>query len=225
MNANGETIFVAAATRRLAVRLRPDLEIVRERLDGHTWWMVKDPVAERYFRFREEEAAVMELLDGQTSLADIRARFQQRFTPRTISEAQIHAFVGALHQSGLVLTDRAGQGQQLLDRHMAQRRRQRLAALTNVLAIRFRGFDPDGLLDWLYPGIRWMFTRGFAAVAIGLVVAALLLVAINFDRFWTRLPALDEFFQARSLLWMAVALGFSKVLHELGHAFTCKHYG
>lgn len=225
MNAQGDSIFVAAATRRLAVRLRPDLEIVRERSDGHTWWMVKDPVAARYFRFREEEAAVMELLDGQTSLADIRARFEERFTPRTISETQIHSFVGALHQSGLVLTDRSGQGQQLLERHQAQRRRQRLAALTNVLAIRFRGFDPDGLLNWMYPCIRWMFTRWFAALAVALVVAALLLVAINFDRFWARLPALDEFFQARSLLWMAAALGFSKVLHELGHALTCKHFG
>jgi putative peptide zinc metalloprotease protein len=63
-----------------------------------------------------------------------------------------------LHRSGLLLADAAGQGVQLA-RRAAQRQQQlALAKLGNLLAIRFRGIDPDRWLSWLDGWCGWIFS-------------------------------------------------------------------
>ena len=56
-----------------------------------------------------------------------------------------------LHRSGLVIAAVGGQGKQLLKRRRERRRKEFLGALANVLCIRFKGFDPERFLNWLYP--------------------------------------------------------------------------
>ena len=64
------------------------------------------------------------------------------------------------------------------------------------------------------------------ALVCGLVVAAaLVLVAVHFDTLKSRLPEFRAFFGAGNLFWLAVAIGSVKVLHELGHALTCRRFG
>ena len=40
-------------------------------------------------------------------------------------------------------------------------------------------------------------------------------------------PGMDgaALFDARNLPWLLLSIGVVKVLHELGHAFACKHFG
>ena len=94
------------------------------------------------------------MLDGQISLGQLKRRFEEVFAPLQITVEQLHAFLGRLHGLGLLLADAFGQGEQLLQRLAASQRRNRIAALGNVLAIRLPGVDPDPLLRWLYPKCR-----------------------------------------------------------------------
>jgi putative peptide zinc metalloprotease protein len=58
-----------------------------------------------------------------------------------------------------------------------------------------------------------------------LACGALLLVATQFDQFRAKLPAFHDFFASHNWLWLALALGFTKVLHEFGHGLACKRLG
>ena len=102
--------------RPLALRRRPDLTILPQEYGRHRYWLVKDPVSLQYFHLRDEEHAILEMLDGQTGLAAIKARFEKRFAPYRLPVDTIHAFLGRLHQCGLLLSDAPGQGEQLLKR-------------------------------------------------------------------------------------------------------------
>ena len=42
---------------------------------GRPQWSIKDPLALRYFQLREEEYFILRMLDGQTSIDEIQARF------------------------------------------------------------------------------------------------------------------------------------------------------
>ena len=64
-----------------------------------------------------------------------------------------------LHQSGLVIAGVPGQGKQLLKRRWERKQKEFMAALSNVLAIRFKGIDPERLLNWLYPKVGWFFSQ------------------------------------------------------------------
>lgn len=115
MNAQ-ETSLSAA----LAVRFRPDLSVDGQWFGGRRYWIVKDPVSLRYFKFREEEYAVIRLLDGKKGLEEIRSRFEQQHAPRRITLGRLQSFLINLGRNGLLLSDAPDQAQQLLARRQLQ---------------------------------------------------------------------------------------------------------
>ncbi|MCS7465291.1 hypothetical protein NZK35_01225 [Stieleria sp. ICT_E10.1] len=214
----------SAGVGRLKLRKRPDLEVYPQRRRGDHVWVIKDPLALRYFQFREEEFAILGWLDGRSSLEQIKQRFEQRFAPRRMTNQRLHWFVANLHRNGLVLSDAPGQGEPLRTRHDQQRRASWMNAFSNPLAIRFRGFDPDCLLNWLYPKLRWIFSPWCGAACGLLVVTAVALLVTQEGSLTRRLPEMNALLSPRNLLALAVAMALIKLLHEIGHALTCKHY-
>jgi putative peptide zinc metalloprotease protein len=217
--------LVSSSARKLPIRRRPDLIARRQRYHGRIYWVVKDPVGLHYFRFQEEEYAILQMLDGETSLDEIKEQFEERFPPQKITVEEIQQFLGMLHRSGLILAGVQGQGTQLLKRRKERRKKELLGSLANVLCIRFKGIDPERLLTWLYPKVRFFFTRTALAACIVLALAALLLVAVQFQTFRSKLPEFHQFFSPSNAFLLALTLGLTKVLHEFGHGLSCKHFG
>jgi putative peptide zinc metalloprotease protein len=217
--------LVASSSRPLGLRMRADLTARRHRYQGRSYWVVKDPVGLRYFRFQEEEFAVLNMMREGASLNSIKEKFEKQFAPHKITLLDLQHFVGTLHRSGLVVSDAPGQGKQLKKRADERAWKEFLGKLSNVLSIRFKGIDPDKLLNFLYRYTRWMFTTT-AAIGFGLVaLAALTLIAVQFDVFRSRLPAFDQFFGPTNWGYLIVVLAVTKILHEFGHGLLCKHFG
>jgi len=217
--------LVSSSARPMRVRRRPDLSARKQVYLGKTYWVVKEPVGLNYFRFQEEEYAILQMLDGQTSLDEIKERFEAEFPPQKVTLDELQNFLGMLHRSGLVIADLPGQGQQLAQRRGERRRREILSSLGNILCLRFKGIDPERILNWLYPKLRWCFSPWCLAVCALLLVGALLLVSAQFAVFRSRLPAFHDFFNFYNALWLAGTLAATKILHEFGHGLTCKHFG
>ena len=217
--------IVSSSSRRLAIRVRPDLKARRQRYQGRVYWVVKDPVGLQYFRFEEEEFAILQMLDGESSLEEIAERFEAEFPPQTIRAEELQNFIGMLHRSGLVLADSMGQGVQLKKRGDERRRKELLASVSNILSIRFKGFDPENLLNAMYPWVRWFFSPFATFLCCFLALSALTLVAVQFDVFQSKLPSFQSFFDAQNWLLIAAVLGTTKVIHEFGHGMSCKHFG
>ncbi len=211
--------------RPLRVRRRPDLTIVPQEYGRHRYWLVKDPVSLQYFHLRDEEHAILEMLDGQTGLAAIKTRFEKRFAPLRLPLERIHAFVGRLHDCGLVLSDAPGQGERLLERADAGRQQRRLAAWANVLAIRFRGIDPQSLLKGLANRFGWLFSPASLMLVIVLVAVAAGAVAVHSPGLAAMQTEVREMIYPGNLIWLAAVLAAAKIMHELGHAVTCIRFG
>ncbi len=217
--------LTSVATRPLQLRLRPDLRIERSRHLGREQVVIKDPIGLKYFRFEREEFALLQRLDGRSSLEDIQRDFQVKFRPQTVSTDAIYGLVCRAHSDALVVSDAPGQGEQLQNRHLSRRRQGRREALTNVLCIRFRGVDPGRLLDWLTRRAGWIFSPPAVATCLAMAIVALLIVAVEFATFRTRLPEFQAFFAAENWIWFALTLAVTKILHELGHGVACKRFG
>src|SRR5688572_26135227 len=119
--------IVPSASRTLALRARHDLVARRHFYQGKAWWVVKDPLALAYFRFQDEEYALLRMLDGPVSLAEMQERFERQFPPQKIAVEEIEQFLGSLHKSGLVLSGATGQGHELVRRRAERVRRERLS--------------------------------------------------------------------------------------------------
>ena len=217
--------LVSSSARALPMRMRPDLTARQQRYLGQLYWVVKEPVGLNYFRFQEEEYAIMQMLDGQTSLDEIKVQFENRFPPEKVTVEELGNFVGMLHRNGLVVSDVAGQGEQLLKRRTKRKWQKVASAFTNILAIRTKGIDPERLLNWLYPKVRFMFSLPARIICAVLAIAALTLVMVQFDTFHNKLPTFHQFFEAKNWIYMGMVLAITKIIHEFGHGLTCKHFG
>ena len=195
--------LLSSSARALSLRRRPDLIARRQHYLGRSYWIVKDPVGLNYFRFQEEEYALLNWLDGNVSLDELKDRFENEYPPQKITLEELQQFLGMLHRSGLAIASVGGQGKQLLKRRRERRWKEFTGSLANVLCIRFKGFDPERFLNWLYPWVRWFYSPAAVAGCILLGLSALTLVAVQFQVFTSRLPAFHDVLQLRE---RAVAL-------------------
>jgi len=215
------------AERRKQVRLkvRPDLDRVEQRYEGKRFYVVKDPVCLKYYRFNQQEYFVFQLFDGTHSMEDVRTKFEDEFRPHRLEFQDLEAFARQLVTAGLVQHEQTGTGKHLFQRRAKQRRMQRFAALSNILYYKIPVFDPDRLLTWMFKGLAWIFTPWFFFATVGLMLAAVVQVVLHFQTFHDKLPAYEEFFAYRTVLYMWISLGIVKVIHEFGHGLSCKAYG
>jgi putative peptide zinc metalloprotease protein len=215
----------ASTDQRLDLRGRPDLISKPIEFRGTRYWSVKDPLSLRYYQLCDEELFLLEQADGRRSFAELKHLFEDRFSPRKIDSSELHAFLGTLHREGLLTSQSAGQGGPLLERHERIQRQERLQAITNLLAIRFRGLDPEPMLRWLYPKVRWLFSTPAIFIGLLAILGAVLSLGVYAEAFVSRLPRLETFLSVENVIVLAAVLAVCKVLHELGHALTCKHFG
>ncbi|GHT25302.1 hypothetical protein FACS189419_10140 [Planctomycetales bacterium] len=168
--------LVSSSARKLPVKMRPDLTVKRQFYLGRSYWTVKEPIGSKFIRFQDEEYALLKKFDGKHSLDDIKQEFENEYPPQKISLEEIHRLIGQFHQTGLVVTSAPNQGIELLKRRKKRFRRELLQKCSNILAIKFKGFEPDRLLDFLYPFFSWCFHPLTVFLSIGLGIAALPLV-------------------------------------------------
>ena len=184
--------------RPLRLKARTDLQVEWQTYQGRESVVIKDPITLRYFRFEPEEYSILHSLDGQMSAADIKEKFEQQFSPQRLTFSELQQFVGMMHRNGLLISDSPGQGVELHKRKLKHDSQQKKSFWMSLMAIRFRGFDPDQLLTKLDRIAGWLFSGPAIAIAAMMVLMAAALVFTNFETFATKLPTFREFFAGKN---------------------------
>ncbi len=213
--------------RRKQVRptLRRDLRIVPQQHEGRRCYVVKDPVTLQYYRFQEAEHFILRHLDGGHTVDDIQREFERQFRPRRLRLDEVETFARELVNGGLAGVDRETATDNLLRHRRRRQRRERLTWWSNPLCIQFPLCDPDRFLSAMLRRLPGLVSGTCFLAGLGLVLAALALVATHFEAFCARLPGQQEFFTLENIGYFWLALGMAKVCHELGHGLTCKAFG
>ena len=220
-----QSSLVSSSSRPLAVRMRVDLEFVRQTWQGRDYWIVKDPLTLRFFRFEEEEYFILRMLDGQNSADDITRAFAEKFSPQKLVNRELFQFIGSLYRGSLLVSDAPGQATALRKRSEKIRKQELRGKFTNILALRLRGFDPDRLLNLLTRYFGWLFSVPAALLACLLVLSAVGLIFTHFEQFQNKLPGFQDFFSGQNWFILGITLACTKVIHELGHGIACKRFG
>jgi putative peptide zinc metalloprotease protein len=187
--------------------------------------VVTDPVSAEAFHLTAEEFMLLEALREPASLRMLQRRLESQFAPRRASITQLQQFVNRLYEQGLLLGENPGQGAELLKRDRERRRLERRMSWLNLLSIRLGGIDAGPVIDRLYAALRWLLTPVALFTAAALVALAAFLILGNATELAARLPSIRELTRPALLpIWIAAVIGV-KMLHELGHALACRHFG
>jgi putative peptide zinc metalloprotease protein len=206
------------------LRRRPDLGITAQKYEGKSYFVVKDPVSLRYYRFKEQEHFILQYLDGNHTLDQTQKDFENRFRPERLTLEDLEQFGQQLLQAGLVQNEAPQSGKLLFDNRQKRRRMELLGTFTNILYIKIPVFDPEKLLNVMLPWLWWMFTMTFLFASVVFMVSAITLVLTHFETFYSKLPDYQEFFNFKSVFYLWIALGVVKVIHEFGHGLSCKSF-
>jgi putative peptide zinc metalloprotease protein len=213
------------AAEHLRIKLRPDLIVQPQFYEGMTHYVIKDPIALKYFRFKIEEYFLLQQLDGKNTLQDVKRAFERKYRPQTISIEDLTRFTAQLHEAGLALIDSPEQAKVLIRRRRKNRWKKLWQFLANILYIKIPVIDPEKLLTGMYPYFRWIFTPYFVTFSVGMMLAALTLVISQWTTFSARLPDFQSFFNWRTIVYFWCSLAIIKIIHEFGHGLTAKHFG
>jgi len=211
--------------KQVKLRVRGDLSIEPQKYEGRTYYVVKDPVSLRYYRFKEHEHFLLRMMDGGHTLDEAQKKFELRFRPDRLTLEDLEQFGQQLLTAGLAQNESPQAGKQLFDRRKKRRRMELLQTFTNILYIKIPIFDPEKLLIRMLKYTRWIFTISFLLFSAGVMLGAILLVLTHFQTFRDRLPSYQEFFSFKTIIYMWAALGVVKVIHEFGHGLSCKVFG
>ena len=207
------------------VRLRPDLVIDAHRYEGRTYFIIKDPVSLRYYRLKEHEHFLLGFMDGHKTLNDAQKAYEKHYRPDRLRLEDLEAFAQQLVRAGLAQNESPAAGQLLYDRRAKRKRTELIQKFTNLLYIKVPVFDPDKLLRWMLQYISFFFSGLFFLSSLILMASAIMLVTLHFDMFLAKMPSYYEFFSFKTIIYLWVALGVVKVIHEFGHGLSCRYYG
>ncbi|WP_442506354.1 peptidase M50 [Novipirellula sp. SH528] len=209
----------------IGVRVRADLIAVQTLHKNESAYVVKDPISMKYHRLRADEYFILKRLDGRCSLDDLRRDYEKTYHPQKVSHSELNQLLFRFHQSELTVSDSAYQGDRLAARGKKEQRQKHLQQLSSLLFIRFPGVDPEPFLRRCYPFVRPLLSPISLLIAGLLCVSAAIAFTTHWDNFAAEFPTLGVWLRLDSLLILAAVIGGTKILHELGHAFVCKHFG
>ena len=220
-----ERMFPTIAQRPVPLVARADLDCQEMVLRGVRVRVVKDRLALRYYHLQPEQYLVLDLLDGQRSLEDLRNEIQRRFPGIPVSLHDIQTLLVDLHRKGLAYSLRTGQGEISLHNRRQAIAGRWLEVLSNPFFIQLPGWNPDQFLNSLNRYVGWIFSWPAIVICLMLIAASWLQLAAQFDELRLRLPEFHQFFGWPNLLLLWLTLGFAKILHEIGHGLACKRAG
>ena len=134
------------------MKMRPDLTFDSQVYQGVEYLVIKEPLGQKYYQFPPQVYYLLTLLDGEITIDQLQDAYHEKYAPKRITRQELQQLLTRFHQDGLVVSDMPGQGIELLKRGDKNNRMERFQMLSNVLAIRYRGFDPERILNWL---IKW----------------------------------------------------------------------
>ena len=209
----------------LPLRARRDLRFQEMQFQGETWQVVKDPLALQYFRIRQDELRVLELLDGSRGIDEVLVRLRIEFPSVQTSRRDLQLLITDLSRKGLIRSTRTGRAWKILGENRSRNRKRFLTAVLNPFFIKLPGWDPQPILQRLAPLVRWMFQPWAVCLTLMLILASWLQFAVRFDAIQSQMPALSSLLTWPNVLLLWITLGAAKVVHEFAHGLACHHFG
>ncbi len=203
--------------------LREDLRLYPGPItaDGSPTWRIHDPVRNRFFEIGWLEFQLLSRWVPHEPAAELISAVVAE-TPITPEPEEVEALVKFLVDNHLAKPGINGALQQLKAKWLAGDKPWHTELLHNYLFFRVPLFKPDRFLERTLPYVRFMFTRRFA---IFLAVLALVDLHLIFRQWDEVTHSFLYFFNFEGLFYYALAATFAKVIHELGHAYSAKHFG
>jgi putative peptide zinc metalloprotease protein len=193
--------------------LRSDLVILPIEEEGASYYIIKDPRTNRFFRVKPLEHFLVTQFDGTTSLETIRRRASEQKNV-LVSEDVLSRFAEKFRELGLLVGDGETEADVVA--------RSGSSPWGSVFRFKLPLANPERFLDWLYPKVRLCFSAAFVSlVGLSLLAAGAVVVSHREELVF----GLAGVVNLEGLAFVLATVSFITLLHEIAHGLTCRHFG
>jgi putative peptide zinc metalloprotease protein len=209
-------------------RLDPGTTFREHIEDGQPLFRIYVPCVEGMFKLPPQNWNLAKLFDGVKSYAEIAELYSQQ-TGVLYSEEQIRDFAADLDR--VKFWYKTPQEKNILLMQQTAEERQKTLQVKSRWAdlslVSFPAFNPDGFLTWFYERTTYVYTWWFTLITLFAFGITFGIFAAHWGEVWRDTVEFYNFSNKTGsdiLLLYAVSMSVVAV-HELGHAYACKHYG
>ncbi|QHQ16956.1 HlyD family efflux transporter periplasmic adaptor subunit [Pectobacterium parmentieri] len=188
--------------------------------DGSPSWTLEDPLRGLYFRIGWAEMAMLSRWSVGNA-AQIVAEINQT-SALTLDDSDVQYFNRFLQANSLTRVS----GDDALAQFTRQVEQSRVSIwrklLKNYLFFRIPLWHPDRFLAATLPWIEPFFSRTFLKLTLLVAALGLFLAGRQWETFK---HTFLHFFTLEGAALAGLTLCVTKILHEFGHAYTCKRFG
>jgi putative peptide zinc metalloprotease protein len=195
-------------------KFREDLIISQQEFEKVTYYVIKDPITQKFFRIKEFEYFITQNLDGKTSPEEIAQKFQEHFTIRLPLDT-LNKFIHRLETLGFL------EGE-ISERELAKLQYRKRTFWGKLLFIKLKGFDPDRLLNRILRYTKFLFTPRFFVFSLFVIFLS---IVITFSNWGDLGYTIGGLFKIATIFKIWIAIFLVIVLHEFAHGLTCKYFG
>ena len=192
-------------------------------LSGQVWYVMQDQSNGEFHRYTPEANLLISLMDGRRSVQQIWEIACAQLDDDAMPQDEVIRLMSQLHRADVLMTDRAPDVRDLVQRRRRQRAQKIKQYVGNPSALKLPLLDPDRWLSAALPYYRWLFTWVGGLLWLAVVLYGAALGAMH----WKALThnVWDQVFSAGNVLAMALVYPLVKAVHELGHACAVKARG
>jgi len=207
-------------------KFRSDLKIIHQVQGGEETYIVKDPVALKYYRFGKLEVTLFKYLDGTRDHAEV-ARLVTAEVGTALARAHVTSFIETIKGLNFIERSASEKSLMMLERLREERKlKARVGAEGHdVLYQRFPLFDPDRFYNRIIKHIRFLWSRGFFIFCLALFSLSATIIISNWETVTAGLARLRSFESGSDVAIFLSVLFVVIIFHENGHGLTCKRYG
>lgn len=223
MTASTEQNPIWHQVRLLKPALPHHAEIIEQEWRGRSWYVIQDRVTGNFHRFPEIVAYVLSLMTGKRTLEDILYQVRADRGEEAPSQGDIVLLLGQLYQADLLRNIEDRHAATLGEKRQKLERSAKMGRYLNPIALRFRLFDPDELVQKLQPILGWIFSPVGLVIWACWVIAALIQAGLHWGELTGGLS--DRILSADNVFIMLIVYPIVKAWHELGHAVAVRRFG
>jgi len=214
----------------LKARLRAGAQISRQFYRDERWYVVRDPAGNQYHRLSDAAYRFVGLLDGTRTVNEAWESVGGTLEDDAPTQPEVIQILSHLYSANLIDADVTPDATVLLRRHKQLSKRKMQNRLMNFLFPRIPLWDPDQFLKRWMPIARVLFSKFGALVWLAVVISAVVMLVPNWngaDHSLVRAAkhSVDLHSNPINGFYLWVVFVFIKLIHELGHAFSCRRFG
>lgn len=203
------------------VGIRKDLDMYQgtTSLEGYPTYVIHDLYRHRFYNIGQTEYEILKrwhLGDAGAIVDDILNN-----TTLYVNEDDIEFLNDYLLRNELAIIESEAQ-REVITNNLDKKKPFNPATLIKLLLINVRLMRPDRFLTNTYWMVKFAFTPTFWWIMLAVFCAAAFLVIRDYSSF---IAQAANIFTLQGAAFILIALVISKVFHEFGHAYMCKHLG